>query len=55
MRISKGSIELRAGVNLSGGIVVGVIHVEKYNNSLLGIKSFQKYRNEISAFPPVLE
>ena len=31
------------------------IHVEKYNNSFLGIKSFQKYRNEASAFPPVLE
>lgn len=31
------------------------IHVERYNNSILGIKSFQKYRNEVSAFPPVLE
>ena len=30
------------------------IHVKKYG-SICGIKLFQKYRNELSAFPPVLE
>ena len=54
--------EIRANITFSYKIV-GVentlsetveIYVKKYG-SLKGISLFQKYRNEISAFPPVLE